>query len=166
MIQDARQQQRQQQQQQQQQLQPPPQQHRRYDSDSGNSSNYDINREKEEVLKMFTEAWDRFMSKGGGAGGSQRRRNRVADVQQGAPVQSLHNSRGQFSCRPVATSLYLVRTFSFSKCLLINLLPQLDTLQVKKICNMTCWQLARPCSHWTTSAAAATATAAAVSAAT
>ena len=104
MIQDARQQQQRHQQQQQ-----PPQQ-LRHDSDSGISSNYDINREKEEVLKMFTEAWDRFMSKGGAGGGrgSNRRRNRVADVQQGATNQS-HVSgefktlkRGRFCYRHVA----------------------------------------------------------------
>ena len=72
MIQDERQQQ---QQQQRQTLQPP----------SGHSSNYDIHQEKEEVLRMFTEAWDRFMSKG--SVNRRRNTNRVADVQQqqGAP---------------------------------------------------------------------------------
>ena len=78
IIQDARQQQ-QQQLQQRQTLQPP----------SGHSSNYDMHQEKEEVLRMFTEAWDRFMSKGSV---SRRRQhtNRVADVQQqGAPHHQL-----------------------------------------------------------------------------
>ena len=80
MMQDARLQQQQQQQQQRQTLQPP----------SGHSSNYDIHQEKEEVLRMFTEAWDRFMSKGSV---SRRRQhtNRVADVQQqqGGPEHQL-----------------------------------------------------------------------------
>ena len=54
------------------------QHHERRSNASDSSSNYDINREKEEVLKMFTEAFGRFVAKGGG------NRQRVADVQ-GAP---------------------------------------------------------------------------------
>ena len=61
-----------------------------------------MDREKEEVLKMFTEAWDRFMTKGGSTGrGSHRRRNRVADVQQqqqqGAPDQWHKTSSEHFN---------------------------------------------------------------------
>ena len=51
------------------------QHHERRSNASDSSSNYDINREKEEVLKMFTEAFGRFVAKGGG------NRQRVADVQ-------------------------------------------------------------------------------------